>query len=183
MCVTCFCETGNEAEYTRIDRPLYRPPRSHVGRLVSCCHSMRLLSFSNHYFLVWTVQHPRVHGFPGCRGPTFKPTKGKLDSRFILDVTVMDGTPMSPSTLFTKIWRMRNNGTVNWPVGTQLLWIGGDRFSDSVSSLLEVRRSNFHGHQISCENPCSRFEDDLLDPKWVILVVFLKIQNSSLLRI
>lgn len=57
-----------------------------------------------------------------------------LDSRFILDVNVVDGTVMAPSTPFTKTWRMRNTGNAVWARGTQLVWIGGDRFSkkDSV---------------------------------------------------
>lgn len=67
-----------------------------------------------------------------------KHARPKLDSRFILDVNVIDGTMMAPSTAFTKIWRMRNNGTLVWPKGTQLVWIGGDKFSDSHSVDLEV---------------------------------------------
>lgn len=67
-----------------------------------------------------------------------KSLKQKLESRFISDVTVMDGTVMAPSTAFTKIWRMRNNGTVVWPRGVQLLWIGGDKFSNDLSVPLEV---------------------------------------------
>ncbi|CAA6668002.1 unnamed protein product [Spirodela intermedia] len=111
---------GSEADYTRIDRALYRPPRFPKD-------------FHNH--------HSRMHGFPGCRGPGYRLLKAKLDSRFIQDVTVIDGTPMAPLTPFTKIWRMRNNGTVEWPAGTQLMWIGGDRFSDRVSVLLEISQN------------------------------------------
>ncbi|KAL9267686.1 JOKA2-like protein [Drosera capensis] len=37
---------------------------------------------------------------------------------------------MAPKTPFTKIWLLRNNGQDAWPRGTQLLWIGGDKFSD-----------------------------------------------------
>lgn len=62
----------------------------------------------------------------------------KLDSRFIVDVNVLDGTVMAPSTAFTKIWRMRNSGTVAWPQGVRLMWTGGDRFSCSDSVELEV---------------------------------------------
>lgn len=71
----------------------------------------------------------------GCRVKAGKP---KLDSRFVSDVTVMDGTMMAPSTPFTKIWRMRNNGGFVWHRGTQLVWIGGDKFSDTVALELEV---------------------------------------------
>lgn len=67
-----------------------------------------------------------------------KHVRPKLDSRFILDVNVIDGTMMAPSTSFTKIWRMRNNGTIVWPKGCQLVWIGGDKFSDFHSVNSEV---------------------------------------------
>lgn len=33
----------------------------------------------------------------------------KLDSRFIQDVNILDGTIVAPLTPFTKIWRMRNS--------------------------------------------------------------------------
>ncbi|KAL9258961.1 JOKA2-like protein, partial [Drosera capensis] len=59
-----------------------------------------------------------------------EPPRLRLDSRFIVDVNVLDGTIMAPKTPFTKIWLLRNNGQDAWPRGTQLLWIGGDKFSD-----------------------------------------------------
>jgi len=64
------------------------------------------------------------------KGAILKHARPRLDSRFILDVNVIDGTMMAPSTAFTKIWRIRNNGSIVWPKGTQLVWIGGDKFSD-----------------------------------------------------
>ncbi|XP_078433560.1 ubiquitin-associated (UBA)/TS-N domain-containing protein / octicosapeptide/Phox/Bemp1 (PB1) domain-containing protein isoform X2 [Wolffia australiana] len=82
------------------------------------------------------------------RGPCSKLQKGKLDSRFVVDVTIMDGTAMAPLTPFTKIWRMRNNGSVDWPAGTQLLWIGGDQFADGVSVHLEISQA---GHPVGRE--------------------------------
>lgn len=69
------------------------------------------------------------------------PVQAKLDSLFILDVNVLDGTMMAPSTPFTKIWRLRNSGSVVWPKGTRLVWIGGDRFSHADSAELEVASS------------------------------------------
>ncbi|MCD7451642.1 hypothetical protein HAX54_012904 [Datura stramonium] len=62
----------------------------------------------------------------------------KLDSRFTQDVNVLDGTVMAPLTPFTKVWRMRNNGNIFWPQGTQLVWIGGDRLSDAFSVELQI---------------------------------------------
>ncbi|KAJ1413212.1 Ubiquitin-associated domain [Sesbania bispinosa] len=82
----------------------------------------------------WPTLQPHIFKSGGI----LKHAKPKLDSRFILDVNVIDGTMMAPSTAFTKIWRMRNNGTSVWPKGTQLVWIGGDKFSDCHSVDLEV---------------------------------------------
>lgn len=67
-----------------------------------------------------------------------KSKREKLESRFILDVTVLDGTLMAPSTPFTKIWRMHNNGSIMWPLGTQLIWVGGDQFALQTYVPLEV---------------------------------------------
>lgn len=67
-----------------------------------------------------------------------KPRRSQLDSIFTQDVTISDGTLMAPSTCFTKIWRMKNNGTVIWPRGTQLVWIGGDKLTDLFSVELVV---------------------------------------------
>ena len=50
----------------------------------------------------------------------------------------MDGTVMAPLTPFTKIWRLRNNGTLSWNRGLRFLWIDGDRFSASDSVEIEV---------------------------------------------
>lgn len=61
-----------------------------------------------------------------------------LDSCFIQDITIFDGTFMAPLTPFTKIWRLRNNGKVMWPEKTQLVWIGGDRLCKGFSFEVDV---------------------------------------------
>jgi next-to-BRCA1 protein 1 len=55
-----------------------------------------------------------------------------------MDVSVWDDTIMAPSTPFTKIWRMQNNGSIPWPQGARLVWTGGDKFSDSVVAEIKV---------------------------------------------
>lgn len=72
------------------------------------------------------------------RGMEVNPGVSKLDSCFIVDVTMIDGALITPLTPFTKIWRMRNNGTVVWPEKTQLVWIGGDKLSNTFSVELRV---------------------------------------------
>ena len=83
--------------------------------------------------------------------PHLRRNKPKLDSRFILDVNVMDGTIMAPKTPFTKIWRMRNNGNLPWTHGTQLVWIGGDKFSPTDSVEIEVLGyTSIYLYTVSC---------------------------------
>ncbi|CAN1335156.1 Protein JOKA2 [Linum perenne] len=112
LCSVCFAEMGDEADYVKMDKPMsYRHSRSLRG-----------------------LNHPSpTH--PMAQVGSFRP---KLDSRFISDVNVVDGTIVAPATPFTKIWRLRNNGGLVWPQGTQLVWIGGDKFSHTDLVELEI---------------------------------------------
>lgn len=123
LCSICFTEMGNDADYIRMDRPsTYPHPWSFKG-----LHDL-------HGRL-----RPRPPTVPQViRGFGLKAGRPKLDSRFIQDVNVLDGTIMAPLTRFTKIWRMKNNGNLVWPQGTQLVWIGGDKLSDRFSVELEI---------------------------------------------
>ncbi|KAL8041897.1 hypothetical protein ABFX02_09G014700 [Erythranthe guttata] len=56
-----------------------------------------------------------------------------LDSCFVEDVSVAEGSIVPPSTRFTKTWRMRNNGLVVWPEETLLVWTGGHVLSHALS--------------------------------------------------
>ncbi|PON72285.1 PB1 domain containing protein [Parasponia andersonii] len=123
LCSICFSEMGNETDYIRIDCPIsFRHPRSFKG------------PHEQHPWARPPVLPHVLRGGIKC----IRPKTDKLDSRFILDVNVMDGTLMASSTPFTKIWRMRNNGSLVWPQGTQLVWIGGDKFSNSLSVEMEI---------------------------------------------
>ncbi|KAL9996333.1 putative PB1 domain, Zinc finger, ZZ-type, UBA-like superfamily, immunoglobulin-like protein [Helianthus debilis subsp. tardiflorus] len=116
LCNVCFAGMGNATDYIRIDRPTTSFRRPH----------MPFKGFYDPSFRIPPPTLPHAMRAPGSKLP-----RSKLDSRFILDVNVLDGTIMAPFTAFTKIWRMRNNGTVIWPHGSQLQWIGGDRLSNS----------------------------------------------------
>lgn len=48
-------------------------------------------------------------------------------SEFVEDVTVPDGTTIVAGDEFTKTWRFRNNGCLDWPSGTQMIYWGGDQ--------------------------------------------------------
>ncbi|CAH8384696.1 unnamed protein product [Eruca vesicaria subsp. sativa] len=124
LCTICFSVMGNEGDYTRMDKPVSAQPlHPFKGRLPT--------PFSNP---PWLGHVPR----PQHGGLHFRCTRPKLDSRFVLDVNVLDGSVVAPSAPFTKIWKMRNNGSLVWPQGTQIVWIGGDRFSSSLSVDLQI---------------------------------------------
>ncbi|CAN1335162.1 Protein JOKA2 [Linum perenne] len=119
LCSVCFAEMGDEADYVKMDKPMsYRHSRSLRGLNHPVCY----------IFTDMLVHQVAQVG-------SFRP---KLDSRFISDVNVVDGTIVAPATPFTKIWRLRNNGGLVWPQGTQLVWIGGDKFSHTDLVELEI---------------------------------------------
>ncbi|KAI4374591.1 hypothetical protein MLD38_012571 [Melastoma candidum] len=126
LCNFCFAATMAKLEdYIRLDRPVpcgtFLPGRPPVMGL-------------NDQDL-WQAPPTLPQVFKGVRAKASKP---KLDSHFVSDVTVMDGTLMAPSTPFTKIWRMRNTGGFAWHRGIQLVWIGGDKFCDTTALELEI---------------------------------------------
>jgi hypothetical protein len=50
-----------------------------------------------------------------------------LNAKFVKDVTIPDGTEISPGAAFVKVWRMRNTGTCTWEAGTNLIFSSGDQ--------------------------------------------------------
>jgi len=97
----------------------------------------------SHVFLkiMKPVHVPYARGCPysrfgkfGGRGCHQNSQKSRCFARFVADVTVHDGTLVSPGQQFVKIWRLRNDGPTTWPENVQLCHIGGDKLStvDSV---------------------------------------------------
>ncbi|KAK1422357.1 hypothetical protein QVD17_25423 [Tagetes erecta] len=121
LCSFCFAEMGNAADYIRIDRPVN--------------------SFGHH------IPPPREFN---DHPPWSTPSQSKFDSQFIYDVNVVDGTIMAPLTAFTKLWKMRNNGSIKWPYGLQIQWIGGDRLSSSDSVDVEMPLSGLPLNEEVC---------------------------------
>jgi LysM repeat protein len=58
--------------------------------------------------------------------PATEVTGGPL-AQFITDVTIPDGTVMEPGHAFTKTWRLKNVGTVEWGEGTHLDFLEGEQ--------------------------------------------------------
>jgi len=52
-----------------------------------------------------------------------------LDSQYVADVTIPDGTVMSPGAAFVKTWKVKNSGTCDWEAGFQLIFVSGAQMS------------------------------------------------------
>ncbi len=80
------------------------------------------------------TEQPTATETPPLLSPT--PTVCGYSARFVADVTVPDGTEFAPGAAFTKTWRLNNNGCLNWPAGTRLIFVRGERMGgpDSVAA-------------------------------------------------
>jgi polar amino acid transport system substrate-binding protein len=54
---------------------------------------------------------------------------------FVADVTIPDGTRLTPSTPFDKVWRIMNTGTCTWDSSYQLAFVDGDRMDGNATSI------------------------------------------------
>lgn len=72
---------------------------------------------------------------PHHQGPRVRrhPCRFMLSASFVSDVSIDDGTVLSPNTPFVKVWRLRNDGERAWPEGTTLTHVFGPRLSDVQS--------------------------------------------------
>jgi hypothetical protein len=52
---------------------------------------------------------------------------------FVADVTVPDGTNVTPGQAFTKTWRLRNTGQCTWTTGYSLVFSAGDQMGGASS--------------------------------------------------
>ncbi len=50
-----------------------------------------------------------------------------MDSTYVADVTVPDGTNYENNVGFEKTWRVKNNGTCDWPSGVTIAFESGDK--------------------------------------------------------
>lgn len=52
---------------------------------------------------------------------------------WVKDVTIPDGTAITPNTSFVKTWRLRNDGTCTWTTAYKLVFISGDSMGAAAS--------------------------------------------------
>jgi len=57
------------------------------------------------------------------------------NSVFVTDVTIPDGTQMTPGQTFTKTWRLQNNGTCPWTTAYQLVFVVGNAMGGNAVAI------------------------------------------------
>jgi next-to-BRCA1 protein 1 len=79
----------------------------------------------------WGRSHGCGQNQPRCGFKFGKPSPVGVRhlARFVCDVTIPDGTVVSPDQKFFKIWKMRNEGSTQWPEDARLIFVGGDKLS------------------------------------------------------
>ncbi len=75
--------------------------------------------------------------------PTITPTTGPCtnDLNFIDDVTIEDGTIVTPGSSVDKQWLVTNSGTCNWDASYHVKWIGGDPLGAVTEQVLYPARA------------------------------------------
>ncbi|GEM_PF-5347540 len=81
--------------------------------------------------LAGAVTAPPVSTPTSSLPPT--PTQCTYDATFIDDVTIPDGTEIPAGQAFTKTWRLINDGCLNWPAGTALVYVRGEQMGGPAS--------------------------------------------------
>jgi hypothetical protein len=57
---------------------------------------------------------------------------------FVADVTISDGEQMAPGTVFTKTWRVKNDGSCTWSTAYNVIFGGGDQMGGPSTQSLTV---------------------------------------------
>jgi len=60
---------------------------------------------------------------------------------FVSDVTIPDGTVVSPTTIVDKQWLITNSGSCDWDSTYRLKWIGGDPLGAATEQALYPARA------------------------------------------
>jgi hypothetical protein len=79
-----------------------------------------------------------LQGAPTAASAAIPPTASCYGMAFVSDVSIPDNTSMTPGQKFTKTWRVRNNGSCDWPVGSKLNSTSGAAMGGSALTLDEV---------------------------------------------
>lgn len=69
-------------------------------------------------------------------------TECSYGATFVKDVTIPDGTEILAGEEFTKTWQMMNTGCLDWPSGTQLVFLEGDQMDGPATVSVNPTSTN-----------------------------------------
>ncbi len=72
---------------------------------------------------------------PPISQATIVATKSCYSMAFVSDVTIPDNTTVAPGQIFTKKWKVTNNGSCPWDAGFKFAFTGGDAMSGATYTL------------------------------------------------
>ena len=90
---------------------------------------------------------PTQTGIPPTAAVTLTSSPVLVDAaEFITDVTIPDGTRLSPGETFVKTWRLRNSGTTTWTSAYALVFANGSQMN--ALALIPLPRTVAPGGEI-----------------------------------
>ncbi len=81
-------------------------------------------------------------GAPTSTSAASSIANGCNNSSYVSDVTIPDGTVMTPGQTFTKTWAIQNNGTCAWSTSYKLAFGLGDLMSGSATAITSPVQPN-----------------------------------------
>jgi next-to-BRCA1 protein 1 len=89
-----------------------------------------------------------VASFNSSTSSILNPVEARISASFVRDNNLPDGSVLPAGTDFQKSWRVKNDGNCDWPAGTQLVFVGGDRLGTSASGNFTVAGSPRPGDEV-----------------------------------
>jgi hypothetical protein len=79
---------------------------------------------------------PTATTVPATLPPPITATSNCNLMQFVADITIPDGTIMTPNLTFTKTWRLKNNGTCTWTTSYAIVFSGGNAMNGPATQNL-----------------------------------------------
>ncbi|MFI0448283.1 NBR1-Ig-like domain-containing protein [Actinomadura sp. 6N118] len=118
--------TGAPARIVHIGSPRPGARRFPFG-VIAAAAAAAIVVAGGAAYLVWPEEKAAQQNNPVVKKSpddmTAMNVTPKDDSQFMGDITIQDGTRVKAGSTFTKVWRLRNSGTVHWK-GRKMIRLG-----------------------------------------------------------
>ncbi len=108
-------------------------PGQEAGSIATTATSASALAY-----ITPTITPTEVAASPTSQPTYYSTYYGCYNSAFIKDVTIPDGTVMSPGEMFVKTWKFRNNGSCTWTSNFSIVFVQGDNMGELNSEIAQT---------------------------------------------